>query len=133
VKSRETSPDMVRLLWRVYQADHPVPVTAPAGVVSVPGMVAGVVAPSGPDRVELDQTNPLKPGPLHPLVGLAFALGGILAGWIGCRMKTLLAGKLADIRETIDLLKNPKRQTISKPMGIPLSQLMPGQSDERNI
>ena len=125
VRSREKSPEMVRLLWRVYQADHPVPVpvTAPTGVVS----------PSAPDRVELNESNPLKPGPLSPLVGLAFGFGGILAGWIGCRMKTLLGAKLADIRETLDLLKNPKRQTIPKPMGIPLSQLMPGQSDERNI
>ena len=129
VKSRETSPDMVRLLWRVYQNDHPVPVTAPAGVALVPG----VVSPSGPDRVELDSANPLKPGPLSPLVGLAFAFGGILLGWIGCRIKALLGGKLADIRETLDLLKNPNRQTIPKPMGIPLSQLMPGKSDERNI
>ena len=131
VKSRETSPEMVRLLWRVYQSDHPVtaPVTAPAGVVSVPG----VVAPAGPDRVELDSANPLKPGPLSPLVGLAFAFGGILLGWIGCRINALLGGKLADIRETLDLLKNPNRQTIPKPMGIPLSQLMPGQSDERKI
>jgi hypothetical protein len=129
VKSRETSADMVRLLWRVYQAEHPALVPAPGAVVSFPG----VVAPSGSDRVEVDQSNPLKPGPLSPLVGLAFACGGIVLGWIGCKLKTLLAQKIADVRETLDLLKNPKPQTISKPTGIQLSQLMPGQSDERNI
>jgi len=128
VQEKLTSPELVRLRWKVWQIENP---KLPLAEEKTPHPNP---LPGGRSEgtAECEPSHPSEPLAIPPLLPVAYLLTGCVVGWILARVKTKLAEGLAVIRDGYLAIqtagkstRSDQAATVAQP--IPLSALVPRQ------